>query len=165
VRIENLPEETSCEITNFTQKYTCVLLSRDVHRVVYICFFISSFAIFVESFALSWYYCLSKNLFDIDLFLSFAKLSSEMESLNGLPRFVDEVNREEKFKIFLQKCAIEAFNVRDLQFFAFCVQTLGMSPEECLEHVKRVQEIGPRTEEEKESRKCRSEINKLTQRS
>jgi len=162
MKIENLPEEINCEVTNFSQKFACLLLSRDVHRVVYICFFISSFAIFLESFALSWYYCLSKNLFDIDLFLSFAELSSEMESLNEIPRFVDEVNSQ-GFKVFLQKCAIEAFNARDLQFFVFCVQTFGMSPDECLEHVTFVQKKIPPTEEEQESIKFRTEIKNLEQ--
>jgi len=155
VKLESLPEEITCEKDGFAQSYTCLLLSRNTHRLVYICFLLSSFTIAVESIFLCCYYRLSENFYDIDLFLSFAKLSSEMDSLNGLPRFVGEFNKRKQLENVLQKCAIHGFDARDLLFFKFCVRELGMKKNECLKLVKM------RSPETKDDSRFRSEILRL----
>jgi len=73
--------------------------------------------------------------YDVDLFLSFVEHSSQMKIRNALGQCVEKANSGGDFKLFLQKCCVDAYNVGDQDFFEFCIKRCRLSAEECLQEI------------------------------
>jgi len=133
-KLESLPAKFNCKIVHFAQNYICVVLSKDTRRVVYICFVISSLTMAIVSYSL-FVWTLNNITYDVDLFLSFVEHSSQMKIRNALGQCVEKANSGGDFKLFLQKCCVDAYNVGDQDFFEFCIKRCRLSAEECLQEI------------------------------
>ena len=134
--LEKSSGKINCNIVHFAQNYSCVVLSLNAHKVVYHCLVTSSIAIcFISYFSFVW--MLTKTWYDVDLLISFAEHSSGMKIRNGLSQLVKKVNSPDKFKPFLQKCCVDAFDNGDLEFFEFSIQCRRMSAKEWYEEIKK----------------------------